>query len=93
MSRQASTTLDPAAVIVTTMEVGPAPTVPGIDPLDVNDLDERQVFLYLHAINAHITRRMVRYSILRNELRGVRRGNKNLFSRRAALSWMTGGAA
>ncbi|PBC37949.1 hypothetical protein CJ178_28450 [Rhodococcus sp. ACPA4] len=93
MSRQASATLDPAAIAVTKIEVGPAPVVPGIEPMDVNDLDERQVFAYLSAINAHITRRMVRVSVLRKDLRGVRHGNKNLFSRRSALAWMTGGAA
>ncbi|NKR27514.1 hypothetical protein GS479_19355 [Rhodococcus hoagii] len=92
MSRQAQVALDPATVMVTSLEVGPARSIPGIDPLDINDLDERQVFSYLHAINAHITRRMVRDAVLRRELRGVRRGNKNLFSRRAALAWMTGGA-
>lgn len=93
MSRQASAVLDPAAVTVITTEVGPAPKVPGIDPLDINDLDERQVAAYLNAINPHITRRSVRDAVLRKELRGVLRGRKNLFSRRTALAWMTGGAA
>ncbi|MGW6377062.1 hypothetical protein ACWFRB_13465 [Rhodococcus sp. NPDC055112] len=90
MSRQASTALEPTAVTVATMEVGPAPTVPGIDSMDINDLDEPQVFLYLGAINPHITRRMVRDAVLRKEFRGVLRGRKNLFSRRSALAWMTG---
>lgn len=93
MSRQSSTTVDPATVTVTTTEVGPAPNVPGIDPLDINDLSEPQVFAYLHAMNAHITRRMIRDAVLRRDLRGVKRGNKHLFSRRVALAWMTGGAA
>lgn len=93
MSRQAAVAADPATITVTTTEVGPAPIVPGIDPLDINDLSEPQAFAYLNAINAHITRRMVRDAVLRRELCGVKRGNKHLFSRRAALSWMTGGAA
>ncbi|WP_019288709.1 hypothetical protein [Rhodococcus pyridinivorans] len=71
-------------------EVRPAPNVPGIDPLDIPNLSEPQVFAYLHEMNDHITRRMVRDAVLHKELRGVKRGNKNLFSRRAALSWMTG---
>lgn len=90
MSNHSSATVDPAAITVTTTEVGPAPNVPGIDPLDVNNLDEAQVFAYLHEINSHITRRMIRDAVLRKELRGVRRGNKGLFSRRVALAWMTG---
>ncbi|WP_068275534.1 hypothetical protein [Aldersonia kunmingensis] len=94
MSRQPHAALDPAAVTATEIiEVGPAPTIPGIDPLDVNDLSEPQVFLYLNAINPHITRRMVRDAVLRKELRGVLRGRKHLFSRRVALNWMTGSEA
>ncbi|WLP89114.1 hypothetical protein [Gordonia sp. NB41Y] len=90
MSRIATSAVDPAAVTVTTTQVEPAPCIPGIDPLDINNLDEAQVFAYLHEINSHITRRMIRDAVLRKELRGVRRGNKGLFSRRAALAWMTG---
>lgn len=93
LSYQASAPVDPAAITVTTTEVSPPASVPGIDSLDINDLSEPQVFAYLHAVNPHITRRMVRDAVLRKELRGVRRGNKHLFSRRIALSWMTGGAA
>ncbi|GGF13065.1 hypothetical protein [Williamsia phyllosphaerae] len=93
MSYQATAPVDPASITVTTTEVVPPATVPGIEPLDINDLSEPQVFAYLHAINPHITRRMVRDAVLRKELRGVRRGNKHLFSRRIALAWMTGGVA
>lgn len=93
MSRNASATVDHAAVTVTTTQVVPPVTVPGIDSLDIPDLDERQAFAYLNAINPHISRRRVRDSVLRGELVGVRHGNKNLFSRRACLTWMTGGKA
>ncbi|MFZ2175370.1 MAG: hypothetical protein WAW17_15335 [Rhodococcus sp. (in: high G+C Gram-positive bacteria)] len=88
MSRR---TIDPAAITVRRTEVRPAPNVPGINPLDIPNLSEPQVFAYLNAMNDHITRRMVRDAVLHKELRGVKRGNKNLFSRRVALAWMTGG--
>lgn len=94
MSQQRAAAVDPAAVTASvTTEVGPAPNVPGIDPLDIPNLSEPQAFIYANAMNPHITRRYVRDSVLRGTLRGVRHGNKNLFSRRAVLTWMTGGAA
>lgn len=93
MSRNPSATVDLAAVSVTTTQVTPPVTVPGIDPLDINNLTEPQAFAYLHEINEHITRRSVRMAVQNKDLVGVLIGGRNLFSRRACLTWMTGGAA
>ncbi|MCZ4550092.1 hypothetical protein [Gordonia rubripertincta] len=61
--------------------------------MHIRNLSEPQVFAYVHALNAHISRRGVRDAVLRGELVGVRHGNRNLFSRADALAWMNGGAA
>lgn len=65
----------------------------GINPHAVKNMDEQQTYLFLHGLNPHIHRRTVRDAVLRKELRGVRRGNKNLFSRKDALAWMNGDGA
>lgn len=93
MSRQALDPVEVRSVSVATTELVPPARVPGIDPLDIPNLSEQQAFMFASALNEHIKRRNVRDSILRGHLVGVKHGNKNLFSRRAVLAWMTGGAA
>lgn len=93
MSRNPNAVADYAAVTASTtktVEVDPAPTVPGVDGMNIRNLSEPQVFAFLNAINPHITRRAVRDAVLRGDLVGVRHGNKNLFSRADALTWMNG---
>lgn len=96
MSSKPDAVIDYASVTATTtktVEVAPAPSVPGVDGMNIRNLSEPQVFAFLNAINPHITRRAVRDAVLRSELVGVRHGNKNLFSRADALTWMNGEAA
>ncbi|WP_155956896.1 helix-turn-helix domain-containing protein [Rhodococcus sp. UNC23MFCrub1.1] len=64
----------------------------GIDPIDIHDLSERQMFELAQRVNAHTTRWMIRRAIATGELRGIRRGKKFLYSRRELARWMQAGS-
>lgn len=60
----------------------------GYDPHAIPSMSEQQVFEYLRVLSSHITRSAVRRAIQHREIRGVRKGRKFLYSRRAAINWL-----
>ena len=59
-----------------------------MDPIDVTNLNQDGVFEYLAGEGFPVTRRMIKWAVLRRELIPVRLGRGNYWSRRDALQWI-----
>ena len=59
-----------------------------VDPLDVTELTQETSYLFLKGEGFPVTRRMIKYAVMRRELVPVRLGNGNYFSRRDLLNWV-----
>lgn len=59
-----------------------------IDPLEVPNLTETQLFERLSALGFPVTRRSIKYAVLRRELIPVRIGRGNYFSVNDGLRWI-----
>ncbi|MCV7259200.1 MULTISPECIES: hypothetical protein [Mycobacteriaceae] len=60
-----------------------------IDPIDVPNLDEDGSFEYVaYELDVPVTRRAIKYAVMRREVLPTRIGRKNLFSRRDWLDWI-----
>ena len=59
-----------------------------VDPMKVTNLSEEGVFQFLRELGYPVTRRMVKYAILRRELVPVRLGVGNYVSRQDVLDWV-----
>ncbi len=64
------------------------PPVPRPNPLDVTDLTEEQLWEYLVSLGYPVTRRAIKWAVLRREILPVRLGRGNYFSRRDGLDWI-----
>lgn len=59
-----------------------------IDPLEVPNLNEEQLFEKLLDLGFPVTRRAIKYAVLRRELIPVRIGRGNYFSVKDGLRWV-----
>jgi hypothetical protein len=60
----------------------------GIDPIDIPNLNEEGLFQKLRALGFPVTRRSIKYGVLRRELIPVRIGRGNYLSLRDGLNWI-----
>lgn len=60
----------------------------GYDPHSIPEMDEAELYEYLRGITTHISRSVVRRAVQHRKIRGVRKGRKFLFSKRAAIDWL-----
>ncbi len=66
-----------------------ADSMNGIDPLDIPNLTETEVFQYLlNELRIPVTRNVIKWAVLNREIKPTRIGKKNLFSRRDAQNWV-----
>jgi hypothetical protein len=59
-----------------------------IDPIDIPNLNEEGLFQKLRALGFPVTRRSIKYGVLRRELIPVRIGRGNYLSLRDGLNWI-----
>lgn len=59
-----------------------------IDPLDIANMTEDESFTWLISIGYRVTRRTVKWAVLRREIHPTRLGAKNYFSQRDWLRWI-----
>jgi hypothetical protein len=61
-----------------------------LDDLDKPNLSEEELWEYLHFDEdlVGVTRRSVKWAVLRREILPTRIGSKNLFSKRDGLDWI-----
>lgn len=61
-----------------------------IDPLDRADLTEQELWEFLHYDEGLVglTRRAIKYAVMRREIIPTKFGRNNFFSRRDGLGWV-----
>jgi hypothetical protein len=59
-----------------------------VDPMKVTNLTENGVYQYLLELGYPVTRRMIKWAVMRRELVPVRLGVGNYWSRQDALDWV-----
>ncbi|WP_231975918.1 hypothetical protein [Mycobacterium sp. E2462] len=61
----------------------------GLRDLDRPNLTEEELFEYLHnSEELPVTRRAIKYAVMRREIVPTRLGNRNYFSKRDGLEWI-----
>jgi hypothetical protein len=61
----------------------------GMSNLDRPNLTEQELFTYLHnSEKLPVTRRSIKYAVMRREIAPTRIGNRNYFSKRDGLEWI-----
>ena len=61
----------------------------GMENLDRPNMTERELFEYLrYDMELPVTRRMIKYAVMRREVVPTRLGNGNYFSKRDGLEWI-----
>lgn len=59
-----------------------------VDPDHITNLNQEGVYQYLSGLGYPVTRRMIKYAVLRRELIAVRLGRGNFWSRADSRSWV-----